>query len=236
MSGTTLSPASSTSPYGADPCDRRTSTTRSLLGYGVIVGPVYTVVSLAQALTRQGFDVRRHQWSLLENGDLGWIQIANFVVSGAMLVAYAAGLGRALAGGTGSRWAPRLTAVFGLCLMAAGVFTADPALGFPAGTPDGPGHISWHGMLHFTAAGVGFVAVAASCFVLGRRYAEQGRRPLARYSRATGLVFLAGFLCVASGAGSTIANLLFVGAVVALWAWVTIVARDAYRSVRPAGS
>jgi Protein of unknown function (DUF998) len=138
-----------------------------------------------------------------------------------------------MADGTGSRWAPRLTAVFGLCLVAAGVFTADPALGFPVGTPDGASRISWHGMLHFTAAGVGFVAVAASCFVLGKRYARHGRRGLARYSRATGLVFLAGFLCVASGAGSTIANLLFVGAVIALWGWVTTVALDTYRSVRP---
>jgi hypothetical membrane protein len=230
MSATTL--GSTSAPHAAS-CDRDAAITRSLLGYGVLVGPVYTAVSLAQAFTRPGFDVRRHQWSLLENGDLGWIQIVNFIVSGLLLVAYAAGLRRALADGPGSRWAPRLTAVFGLCLVAAGVFTADPALGFPLGTPDGPGPISWHGMLHFGAAGVGFVAIAASCFVLGRRYAGRGRRGLARYSRATGLVFLAGFLCVASGAGSTMANLLFVGAVLALWAWVSTVALDTYRSARP---
>src|SRR6185503_2729774 len=110
-------------------CDPQVHLTRSLLGYGVIVGPIYMVVSVAQALTRQGFDLGRHQWSLLENGDLGWIQIANFLLSGAMLVAFAVGLRRRLAPGIGSRWAPRLTAVFGVCLMAAGVFTADPALG-----------------------------------------------------------------------------------------------------------
>jgi hypothetical protein len=191
------------------------------------------VVSVAQALTRQGFDIGRHQWSLLENGDLGWIQIANFLLSGAMLVAFAVGLRRRLAPGAGSRWAPRLTAVFGVCLMAAGVFTADPALGFPAGTPEGPGRISWHGLLHFSAAGVGFTAIAATCFVIARRYTADGQRRLARYSRATGAVFLAGFLCVASGAGSTVANLLFVGAVVALWTWVTVVAVDLYRSARP---
>jgi hypothetical protein len=232
MSGTTLSLTTPTSAERAGSCDRRTNVTRSLLGYGVVVGPLYTVVSLAQALTRPGFDVRRHQWSLLENGDLGWIQITNFLVSGVLLVAYAVGLRRALAGGIGARWAPGLTAAFGLSLVAAGLFTADPALGFPGGTPNGPGQISWHGMVHFTAAGVGFAAVAASCFVLGRRYARQGRRGLARYSRTTGLVFLAGFFCVASGAGNTVANLLFVGAVVALWAWVSTVALDFYRSTR----
>jgi len=214
-------------------CDPQVGLTRSLLGYGVIVGPIYVVVSVAQALTRSGFDIGRHQWSLLENGDLGWIQITNFLLSGAMLVAFAVGLRRRLAPGIGSRWAPRLTAVFGACLVAAGVFTADPALGFPAGTPEGPGRVSWHGLLHFSAAGVGFTAIAAACFVIARRYGADGRRGLAQYSRATGTVFLAGFFCVASGAGSAVANLLFVAAVVALWTWISVVAVDLYRSARP---
>lgn len=38
-------------------CDPATRITKSLLGYGVIAGPVYVLVSLAQALTRDGFDV-----------------------------------------------------------------------------------------------------------------------------------------------------------------------------------
>jgi hypothetical protein len=233
MSESTLANTGRTVAAHDQRCDPEVRLTRSLLGYGVIVGPIYVVVSVAQALTRSGFDIGRHQWSLLENGDLGWIQITNFLLSGAMLVAFAVGLRRRLAPGIGSRWAPRLTAVFGGCLMAAGVFTADPALGFPAGTPEGPGRISWHGLLHFSAAGVGFTAIAAACFVVARRYSADGRHGLARYSRATGTVFLAGFLCVASGAGSTVANLLFVAAVVALWTWITVVAVDLYRSTRP---
>jgi Protein of unknown function (DUF998) len=214
-------------------CDRRTAVTRSLLGYGVIVGPLYTVASLAQALRRNGFQLARHQWSLLETGALGWIQSINFVVCGAVLVAFAAGLRRVPAPAGGSRWAARLTAVFGSCLAAAGVFTADPALGFPVGTPDGPGQVSWHGLLHFTAAGIGFSAIAASCSVLARRYAADGRRSFARYCRVTGSVFLAGFACVASGAGLPAANLIFVAAVIWLWAWVSVVALDLYRSARP---
>ena len=82
----------------AQPADRVTS---SLLGYGVIAGPMYVAVSLAQALTREGFDLSRHQWSLLANGGPGWIQIANFVVTGLMVIAFAVGLRRALAPGPG---------------------------------------------------------------------------------------------------------------------------------------
>lgn len=65
-----------------EPCDPADRVTRSLLGYGIIAGPFYVAVSLAQALTRDGSDLTRHQWSLLANGDLGWIQVANFVVTG----------------------------------------------------------------------------------------------------------------------------------------------------------
>jgi len=109
-------------------CDRESRITKSLLGYGVIAGPVFVVVSLAQALTRPGFDPARHAWSLLSNGDLGWIQVTNFVAAGLMTAALAVGLRRAGAG----TWAPRLIGVYGLSLVAAGVFRADPALWCPA--------------------------------------------------------------------------------------------------------
>src|SRR2546421_58410 len=117
-------------------CDPATRVTKSLLGYGVIAGPLYVVASLTQALTRNGFDLTRHQWSLLSNGGLGWVQITNFVVTGLMVIAGAAGLRRALGSGRGATWAPRLVGVYGAGLVCAGVFRADPALGFPPGTPD----------------------------------------------------------------------------------------------------
>ena len=208
-----------------------TQVTRSLLGWGAVAGPLYVVTSVVQGLTRDGFDFTRHQWSLLENGGLGWVQVTNFALTGLMLVAFAAGLHRALAGGRGARWAPRLAAVFGLSLIAAGIFRADPALGFPVGTPEGVGTVTTHGVLHFAAAGIGFIAIAAACFVLARRYSSDGERGLAIFSRATGVVFLGGFLCVASGAGNVAANLVFTAAVVLVFAWIAVVAVHQYRSV-----
>src|SRR4051794_21317997 len=102
---------------------RANRVTRSLLGYGVIAGPFYVAVSLAQALTREGFDLTRHPWSLLSNGALGWIQITNFVLTGLMVLAAAAGILRAV---PGSRWGGRLVGVFGASLVAAGALRADP--------------------------------------------------------------------------------------------------------------
>lgn len=211
-----------------DPADR---VTRSLLGYGVIAGPFYLVVALGQALTREGFDLTRHQWSLLANGDLGWIQVTNFVVTGLMLLAFALGLRRALKIGLAATWAPRLVAVYGVSLVAAGVFRADPALGFPAGTPDGVGTVSSSGLAHFVAGGIGFVCVAAACFVVARRYAAEGRRGFVRFSRLTGVAFLAGFAMIASSGGSSVATVAFTAAVILVWAWLSALALDRYRTV-----
>ena len=161
-------------------CDPSDRVTNSLLGYGVIAGPVYVVVSLAQALTRDGFDLSRHQWSLLANGTGGWIQVTNFIACGLMLLAMAVGVRRALGHGRGAKWAPRLIGVFGLSLITAAVFRADPALGFPTGAPEGAASVSVNGVVHFAAGGIGFACVAAACFVLARRYTVDGRGGWAR--------------------------------------------------------
>jgi hypothetical membrane protein len=226
---TTTQPQAST--RHAD-CDRTVAVTRSLLGYGILAGPVYVVVSVTQALLREGFDPTRHQWSLLSTGSYGWIQVANFIVAGLMCVAGAAGLGRALTPGRASRWAPRLVATYGFGLVAAGIFRADPALGFPPGTPDSGTAVSWHGMLHFVAGGIGFTAIAVACLLIGRRYAAEGRTGFAWFSRLTGVAFFAGFAMIASGGGARGATIIFTAIVVLLWTWLSAVAADRSRTVR----
>ncbi len=148
--------------------------TRSLLGYGVLAGPFYLTVSLAQVFTRDGFDPTRHSWSLLANGSHGWIQIANFILSGLMTLAAAVGLGRALRPGRAATWAGRLVGAYGVALIGAGLLRADPALGFPVGTPDGPGTVSWHGVGHLLAGAVGFLCVIVATFVVAHWFAARG--------------------------------------------------------------
>ena len=209
-------------------CTPAARITRSLLGYGVVAGPIYVVVALAQALTREGFDLSRHAWSLLANGDLGWIQITNFIVVGLMTVAAAAGLRRASAPGRGSTGGPLLIAAYGVSLVGAGVFRADPGQGFPVGAPETPA-LSWHGMLHFMVGAVGFLCLIAACFVLAGRFAHAGQPRLAWFSRITGAVFLAAFAGIASGSrGPT--TLAFVAAVLIVWAWLTTVSVHFYRT------
>lgn len=218
-----------TATHTTTACDPATSTTRSLLGYGVLAGPFYAAASLVQAATRDGFDLTRHQWSLLALGEHGWVQTANFVLTGLMIVAAAVGLRRALRSGRGATWGPRLIAVYGISLVAAAAFPADPALGFPAGTPEGPGDVSWHGMLHFVAAGVGFACLAGACFLLARRFGSDGRRGWAVGSRCVGAAFLTGFAAVASGGGSVAATVAFTVAVLTVFTWLSAVSVHLYR-------
>lgn len=212
-------------------CTPESRITKTLLGYGVIAGPLYVVVALSQALTRDGFDLSRHAWSLLALGGPGWIQIANLILTGLMTVAFAVGLRRVLGSGTGSRWAPRLVATYGVSLVVAGIFRADPTLGFPVGTPAGQGAVSWHGMVHLAAGAIGFTALTIGCFVLARRYTAEARRGWAVICRITGVAFLAGFVAVASGGGSASSTLAFTAAVVLVCGWSSAVAVDRYAAV-----
>ncbi|TMC33974.1 MAG: DUF998 domain-containing protein [Chloroflexi bacterium] len=49
---------------------------------------------------RPGFDITRHNLRLLANGDLGWIQITNLVVTGVIFFAAFVGI----ATGSGQAW------------------------------------------------------------------------------------------------------------------------------------
>lgn len=212
-------------------CTPAARVTKSLLGYGALAGPFFVIVALAQAATRDGFDIRKHAWSLLSNGSLGWIQITNFLLTGLMVVAFAIGLNRALTTGRGSTWAPRLIGAYGVSLLGAGVFRADPGAGFPAGTPETT-TISWHGMLHFMVGGVGFLCLTAACLILGSRFGRAGEKGWAVFSRVTGVVFLAAFVGIASGSGTPAIILSFVAAVILVWTWMACTAVKIYRTVR----
>ena len=208
--------------------------TRSLLGYLALAGPFSVVVSLIQALTRDGFRLAHDEWSLLAVGHPGWIQTVNLILTGAMTVAGAVGFRRAVGrSATAGRWAPRLLAGYGIALIGAGIFRADAAGGFPPGAPaDRPAHVSWHGTLHLLSGSIGFACLIAACFVIARMYARRGHRPAAIVSRVIGATFAVAFAGIASGTGNAGVNLAFTAAVVASCAWLTAVAVDLYRRTR----
>jgi hypothetical protein len=151
-----------------------TMQTRRLLAAGIVAGPLFVAVSLIQAFTRDGYDLR-HPLSLLSLGEWGWIQVANFVVTGGLYVACAVGMRRVLRPGRGGTWGPRLVGVHGIGLVVAGVFVTDAGAGFPPGAPAGAPEMSWHGILHEVGFVVAALSWTAACFVFARRFAALRR-------------------------------------------------------------
>ncbi|TMC25821.1 MAG: DUF998 domain-containing protein [Chloroflexi bacterium] len=199
------------------------STTKALLAAGAVAGPVYIAVGLVEILIRPGFDVTRHELSLMSLGKLGWIQIANFLVTGLLVIAGALGMRRVLHPGRGGTWGPLLLAIYGLGLICAGIFVPDPMNGFPPGLAT-PSAISWHAILHFVSGAVGFVGLIAACFVLARRFAARKERGWAAYSLITGVLFLGAFVGIASGSTQAAIVLAFYAAVLIGWTWISVIA------------
>ena len=145
--------------------------------------------------------------------------MANFLVCGGLVMAAAIGMRQALRTGQGRTWGPILIGLFGVGMILAAIFTADPVDGFPPGTPLGPPTtITTIGLLHFVTSLVGVSAWIAATFVFARRFAALGQRGWAIFSTATGCLFLLAFL------GSALAAVPVTGLVIAIalaWAWLS---------------
>jgi hypothetical protein len=208
---------------------RDAAVTRSLLGYGVVVGPFYLVVGLAQALLRDGFDLKRHPLSVLANGSWGWVQTVNFVLSGLMVLAAAVGFQRVL--GPKSRAMCWFLGGFGVSMLVASVFRADPVDGFPAGTPVGPPtSISTSGMIHLIAGVLGFTFLGVSCFLGARAMARRNAVVPARLSVLAGLSVLLGFFGGAAFANGSFGVLGIWYSVLVGWSWLAAMSIHLYRA------
>ncbi|WP_433435448.1 DUF998 domain-containing protein [Nonomuraea sp. CA-141351] len=206
------------------------STTSFYLLCGAIGGPLFVIAFLLEGATRADYDPLRHPVSSLALGPYGWMQIANFVITGLLMFLFAIGLRRGLqAVGRRSTWGPLLVGMYAIALVGAGVFVTDPVGGYPHGTPAQGVH-TWHGMLHyFPFSLLVFAALAGACFVFARRFAGWGERGWALYSAATGALAAIGFLlsgqALAQAEGlAGIGGLLQRLTIAVGWAWLALLA------------
>jgi hypothetical protein len=210
--------------------------TKTFLACGAIGGPLFVLAFLVGGATRVNYDPLRHPVSSLALGDSGWTQTANFIITGLQMLALAGGLRWALRPGKGSTWGPLLVGVWAVGLLGAGVFVTDSVSGYPPGTPDRLSGNSWHGALHDLFSLLGFVALAAACFVFGRWFAGRGKRGWALYSAVSGVIFAVAFVLSSAGfaqlAGLVdLAGLLQRVAVAVGFCWLTLLAVHVLRGL-----
>jgi hypothetical protein len=204
---------------------KQTLPTRALLACGVVAGPLYVMVTMAQALTRDGFDLRLHRFTVLTAGDLGWVHQSNMVLVGVLTVVLALGVRRVLRTGRGALWGPRLLSLVGVAYMIGGVLTADPVAGFPPGTTPELVQTTWQGAVQNASRGVSTLLLVATSLVIAGWFAAAGQRGWAWfYAAAIPLVF-ALLMAVGFAVGVNPAAPAFLATP---WVWVTALAVHLY--------
>ncbi|SFD03719.1 Protein of unknown function [Bosea sp. CRIB-10] len=190
---------------------------RALLACGVASAPVFYGLAALQVALRPGYDIRTQPISFLALGELGWIQVANFVVTGALALAGALGLRHVLRGQRGGTAGPILAGLYGLGMIGAGLFGPDP-LPAPGQAPQ----MSAAGAVHMVAFLLSFLSLIAACFVFARRFNAVGKSGWALYSVVTALVAPA--LVATSMANPAFAGLIVGAAGLVLFGWFSLIA------------
>jgi hypothetical protein len=198
---------------------------------------VFLIEGAVPAIRPDGYSPLRHPISTFAIGEFGWIQVANFLVTGALLVAFAMGVRRA----GGGIWAPVLIGLVGVGLIGAGVFTADPLSGYPPGTPAMPAMGTTHGVLHEAFSAPVFLGLPAAAGLVGYRFAKSGHRWWAGYSVGTAVAFLALFVLTSMGFAQTPAFVAVGGLLQRLtitvgFSWLTVLALHLIRRESAASS
>ena len=191
-----------------------------LLAWAGIVGPtLFTVAFILQALFRPGYSHMAEPVSALAAGPSGWIQNANFLVFGALMMAFALGLQQGIRPTRRGVVGPALLVLSGVGLILAGVFPW--ALDASGEYIVSPGHI--------VGAYTAFLPAGLGLIVLSRRMArDPSWRRLASYSLGSGIAVAVLFMATGPLAVPDDAPLhdwagLLQRATVAVWFSCTIV-------------
>ncbi|MGI8794372.1 MAG: DUF998 domain-containing protein [Acidimicrobiales bacterium] len=185
---------------------------------GVVSALVFLLVAFVEGARRPGYNPAYHMVSALSSSaDRGWVQIANFVQFGLGMVVFAIGLSQALDTVVGSV----LVAIFGIGAVVSGLFSMDPALGYPPGTPPGmPTDPSMQHRIHDAAAPVMFIAIFGACLALAGRL-DGGWRVYTVITAVAGLVLtVSTVVAVRRDAAKT--GLIQRVLIVVYWTWIAL--------------
>ncbi len=167
---------------------------RRLAAWAGLLGPMlFVALFTLEGWLRPGYDPRSMYVSELALGPRGWLQTANFLVYGALLLVFAYGVAAEFPKGEASRAGPLLLAILGLSLIASAFFVMDPA-----GTPRE--QLSLSGRLHNVFGAFFFSLSPVSCLVFWRRFRVDPKwRSLQWWTLAAATVMIAVVVVMSAG-------------------------------------
>lgn len=174
-----------------------TSQRRWLLRAGSVAGPLFLATSTIDGLFRTDYSLNRHPISSLALGPAGWVQTANFAVTGGLYLAGAEGLRR-------SHEADSVVGLVAVTAASAGIFlaslfTTDPVNGYPPGTADVPAERTVSGVLHDAVSVPTFFGLPLAALTYSVAFGRSGQWTWSIYSAVNGLGMLAALAPATSG-------------------------------------
>jgi hypothetical protein len=167
---------------------------KQLAAWAGMIGPaLFVVVFTLEGRLRPGYDPRGMFVSELALGPRGWIQAANFVILGTLLLLFTGGVAAEFRDGKASKAGPILLAIIAISIFVSGFFTMDPA-----STPRS--EWTWHGILHNLFGALFFSLSPVSCFVFLRRFwVDAAWRSLRWWTLAAGIIIVAAVVLLRVG-------------------------------------
>ena len=178
------------------------------LACGVAAGPLFVGGFIAIGARRAGYDWRRHAVSSLAAGRGGWLQRANFIVTGSLFCIAAHGLARSPKQTGGPLVVPTLIFGVGGGLIGSGLFVTDPVGGFPPSPGDhdeaarAPSVVpTREGRLHNLCAIPIFAGIPIAAMTCATFAVRRGQYRWASYSAASTIAMTSAFVLFGAAFG-----------------------------------
>ncbi|MBL7911547.1 MAG: DUF998 domain-containing protein [Bacteroidia bacterium] len=201
--------------------------TKILLSCGAIGSLLFVFSFIIEGAVRTDYDTFRYPVSSLSIGNCGWTQVANFITSGLLFIAFAVGLKLSLNNYKGK--GVLLVGLVGAGLVGAGLFTTDPVYGYPENQPLLLAQYTLRGHLHDLFSILVFICLPWACLVFRKYFITRSQFGLAKYCTFTAISVLVTFFLAGIGFKQTpylvnIAGILQRSSIIIGCLWIVIFA------------